>query len=105
MDYLNYFKRKYPYIEDDDLDIMEDTAKEILIHLLFKSTYNVSENQKEVAYERNKYWIMRCMQEMIERSGMTSAISYRENGLSISYSREQLSQALIDEIVPITLIM
>lgn len=101
MDYLNYFKRKYPYIEDDDLDILEDTAKEILIHLLFKSFYNVSEEQKEVAYDRNKYWILRCMQEMIERNGMTSAIAYQENGISISFSREQISKALIDEIVPI----
>lgn len=101
MDYLNYFKRKYPYIEDDDLDILEDTAKEILIHLLFKSFYNVSEEQKEVAYDRYKYWILRCMQEMIERNGMTSAIAYQENGISISFSREQLSKALIDEIVPI----
>lgn len=41
------------------------------------------------------------MQEMIERNGMTSAIAYQENGISISFSREQLSKALIDEIVPI----
>ena len=41
------------------------------------------------------------MQEMIERSGATSAISYSENGISISWNQAQLSQALRDEIVPI----
>ena len=41
------------------------------------------------------------MQEMVERLGITSAIAYKENGISITFSREQLSEALRDEIVPI----
>lgn len=98
MDYLSYFKRKYPHIEEDDLDILHDTAKEILIHLLFKSSYIVSKERKEIAYREYRYWILRCMQEMIERSGMTSAIAYSENGISISFSQEQLSEALINEV-------
>lgn len=102
MDYLYYFKRKYPHIEHYDLEILEGSAKEILCHLLFKSSKKVSNEDKEYAYEEHKFWILRAMQEMIERIGATSAISYSENGVSITFGQEQLSTALLNEIVPFT---
>ena len=102
MDYQNYFKKKYSHLEYYDLEVLEGTAKEILCHLLFKSTKTISEENKKYAYEEYKFWILRCMQEMIERMGITSAISYSENGVSIRFGSEQLSSALINEIVPIT---
>lgn len=100
MDYKDYFKRKYPHIDYYDLEILEGSAKEILCHLLFKSSKSISNQDKEYAYEEHKYWILRCIQEMIERMGATSAISYQENGISITFGREQLSSALVNEIVP-----
>lgn len=100
MDYQGYFNKKYPHIEDYDLKILEESSKEILCHLLFKSSKRITVEDKEYAYEEYKFWILRCMQEMIERMGCTSAISYSENGISISFSQEQLSSALVNEIVP-----
>lgn len=100
MDYYSYFKRKYPYINDEDLEILEFQAKEILIHLLFKSSKRATREQREYAYDEYAMWILRCMQEIVERQGMTSALSYSENGISITFSREQISKALLDEIVP-----
>lgn len=100
LDYLNIFKTKYPYISPTDLQIFEGRAKEILIHLLFPSEKTVSKENEHYAYDYYKFWIMSAMQEMIERSGATSAISYSENGINIAYDRSQLSKALIDEIIP-----
>lgn len=100
MDYYSYFKRKYPHIEDEDLEILEYQAKEILIHLLFKSSANITREKKEREFEAYSMWILRAMQELIERIGATSALSYSENGISVSYGREQLSTALIEEVVP-----
>lgn len=100
MDYQNYFKKKYPHIDYSDLEVLEGTAKEILCHLLFKSSKRISKEDKDYAFEEYKYWILRCMQEMIERMGITSAISYSENGISIRFGSEQLSNELINEIVP-----
>lgn len=99
-----YFHKKYPHLDEIDIKMLENQAKEILIHLLFKSQFEVDENQQQNAYEKYKFWILRCMQEMVERLGITSAIAYKENGISIAFSREQLSEALRDEIVPIVLI-
>ena len=98
---INYFHDKYPAIKMEELYLLEGSAKEILIHLLFKSSTKVTETQRAYAYEYYQFWIIRCMQEMIERSGATSAVSYSENGISISWSQEQISQSLRDEIVPI----
>lgn len=100
IDYIQYFQKKYPHLDLNDIQMLEEQAKETLIHLLFKSKNKVSDSQKESAYVDYRYWIMKCMQEMIERTGMTSAISYKENGISITWGREGLSQSLIDEIVP-----
>lgn len=104
INYQAYFERKYPHLTSEDIQMLEGQAKEILIHSLFKSHYKVDEKQREYAYQEYQYWVLRCMQEMVERLGITSAIAYKENGISINFSREQVSKALIEELVPITYI-
>lgn len=100
MDYTNYLIRKYPHIDRDDLDVLVEQAKEILINLSFKSQTIISSDKRAIVLERHKYWILRCVNEMIERMGITSVISYRENGISITFDSSQLSSSLISEIVP-----
>ena len=101
MDYIKYFSRKYPYIQEEDIIIYEEGAKEVLLHLLFKSSTKITNKQKSWAFESYKMWIARCMQEFIERDGNTSALHYSENGLSITFDSTQLSSTLINEIVPL----
>lgn len=98
--YVNYFQRKYPYIDEVDIEVLEGGAKETLIHRLYGAYKNVSTEDKEWAFENYKYWILRAMQEMIERLGVTSAISYTENGISITFDETQLSSSLLSEIIP-----
>lgn len=98
--YVNYFKRKYPYIDELDLEVLEGGAKETLIHRLYGSYKNVTDKDKEWAYDNYKYWLLRVMQEMIERLGVTSAISYTENGISIVFDETQISSNLLNEIIP-----
>lgn len=101
MDYIKYFSRKYPHIQEEDIIIYEEGAKEVLLHLLFKSSTQIALRQKLWAFESYKMWIARCMQEFIERDGNTSALHYSENGLSITFDSTQLSSTLINEIVPL----
>lgn len=101
MDYIKYFSRKYPHIQEEDIIIYEEGAKEVLLHLLFKSSTKITNKQKSWAFESYKMWIARCMQEFIERDGNTSALHYSENGISISFDSSQLSSTLINEIVPL----
>lgn len=99
-EYTIIFKKKYPWLDTVDLQLWEARAKEILIHLSFPSEKIVSQENKEYVYDYYKYWIMACMQELIERSGSTSAVGYSENGINISYDRAQISKALVDEVIP-----
>lgn len=80
---------------------LEYMAKETLINLLFKTQYRVSEKQKEYAYEKYNFWILRCMIEIHEREGANGVTGYRENGLQITFDSSQLSNGLLREIVPL----
>lgn len=100
MDCKQYFKKKYPYMQDYDLDFLIGRSKEILIHLLFPSEKKVSEENKAYAYSEYEYWLISCVQEMVERMGCTSAIAYSENGISLRFSEAQLSKELKSEIIP-----
>ena len=101
LDYFSKIKNQYPHLDDEVIDDLEGKAKEILISLLYPNIFIVSEEKKQMAYNAKPYWILRCMQDMISRLGMESVLSYKENGLSITFSKEQLSDSLKSEITPI----
>lgn len=101
MDYFTYIKEAYPHLRDKHIKILESRAKEILINLLYKNKLEVSDEQKKKAFKRYEMWILSCMEELISKSGMTNAISYSENGVSITFDSSGISQSLRNEIVPI----
>lgn len=98
--YVDYFVKKYrcPNEYAKNLEFM---AKEVLVNLLFKTQYRVSEEQKEYAYKKYKFWILRCMIEIHEREGVNGVTGYRENGLQITFDSSQLSNGLLREVVPL----
>ena len=104
MSCLNYhskLKELYPHINDSHIDDIIGCAKECLIHLLYPSYLKVNAEQKATAENAYKFWLLRCMKDMISRMGMENVITYKENGLSITFDSSQISQELIKEIVPV----
>ena len=104
MEHVNYFeklKKQYPHLQDDIIQDVIDSAKEILIHLLFPSKLIPSSSQEELAYKSHQYWILRASKDLISRNGLENVLSYKENGLSITFSQDQLSEQLIKEITPV----
>lgn len=99
LEILEYFKKKYDYLEDYVLQEFFDSSHEILLNLLYPFDYSVQEVPPRI-FSRYKGWVRRAMQEFIERNGMTSYINYSENGISVKMDRSQLSQGLISEITP-----
>lgn len=102
MNYTSYFKELYPHLSEIHIEMLEKRSKEFLVHLLYPSILKVSNEQKESAYEAYEMWILDCMECLIERTGMNSAISYSENGLSITFSEDMVSSTLKNLVVPIT---
>lgn len=95
MDYISKIKNKYPYLDDEDIEDMYNCAKEILLNTLYPFDDTIEEIPR-----RKEMWIYRAMIEFAERNGMTSALNYRENGIQMQFDRSQLSQSLLDELVP-----
>lgn len=95
MDYVGKIKAKYPYLEYNDIDDILEISKEILLNTLYPFDNTITEIPP-----RKEMWIYRCMIEVIERNGMTSALAYRENGIQINFDRTQVSQGLINELIP-----
>lgn len=101
MDYNCRLRERYPHLSGNDIEDIVGQAKEILINLLYKTHSKVTPEQKNQAYSRYEYWLYRCMKELVQRNGMENAISYTENGLSITFDSSHLSKSLINEILPI----
>ncbi len=97
MDYIGKIIKKYPHLKDD-IEGVEDifnVSKEILLNTI----YPFDESRTEIP-PRKEYWVYRCMVEIIERNGISSAVGYEENGIKITFDRSQISQSLMEELVP-----
>lgn len=99
MDYYTYIKGKYAYLSNEDIDLLIESAKEVLFNLLYPFNVSIDLNDFTVP-KRYTMWVLRAVIEMIERAGISSATAYKENGLSFSFDRSQLSYGLISEITP-----
>lgn len=95
-----YFKEKYPYLLERDLEDMYDSAYEIFLKTKYHSNTAIKEIP-EAVYLRNNTWFKRAMQCWIDKEGMTSVTSYSENGVSFTFDKAGLTQDLINEISPI----
>lgn len=94
-----YFKKKYGYMQTDDIDLMYDEAVDIFMNLKYPFEYEVTDETIELEARKHPTWFLRCIQEMIDKTGISNMIGYSENGVSIKFDKTGLSQALIDEIV------
>lgn len=91
-----YIQRSYPYITDVDIQIMIDCATDILLDTLYPFNEEITE-----VPQRKVSWIYRCVIEQIERKGMSSVTSYRENGIQVTFDRTSVSQGLINQLLPL----
>ena len=96
---ITYFHNKYDYMNSDDIGLLYDIACDMYINLRypFAKVYSVSE--KDLL--KHPTWFLRCIQEMIDKEGLTNLIGYSENGVSMTFDKTGLSQSLIDEITSV----
>lgn len=96
---LGYFQRKYEYMEYEDLDLLYDMALDIFLNTKYPFRDEVSDEDIQSAIQKHSTWCLRCMQEMIEKMGISNVVGYSENGVSITFDKAGISQSLLDEIV------
>lgn len=99
MDIKPIIKQKYSYLEDSEIDLLVNKAKAIAIDQLYPTDLSI--NYLSFEWEKNPrfdMWLVDCVDELIERMGISSVTSYRENGISWTFDRAGVSQALLDRI-------
>ena len=97
MDSKSAVKTKYSYLSDDEIDLYINRAKSILVEQLYPADISVSYDTYIVP-PRFDMWILDCVDELIERDGISSLTAYRENGVSYNWGKSGISNGLLERI-------
>lgn len=99
MDLVRIVNKKYDYMSDDEVRLLINKAKAIAIDQLYPNDLSV--NYLNFDFDNNPrfdMWLLDCVDEIVERAGISSVTSYRENGMSWTFDRAGVSQALLDRL-------
>lgn len=94
---LMYFKSKYDYMSAVEIELLYDIACDMYINYKYPFGDKTTISQKDL--EKHPTWFLRCMQEIIDKEGLSNVVGYSENGVSMTFDKTGLSQSLIDEII------
>ena len=97
MDYVSAVKTKYSYLSDAEVNLYINRAKSILVEQLYPADISVSYDTYIVP-PRFNMWILDCVDELIERDGISSLTAYRENGVSYNWGKSGISNGLLERI-------
>lgn len=101
VDYALWLETKYPYLSASNVDDIIAKAKMFYYGIVYKADHTANETTKPIEGVRNETWIKACCVEIVERNGISSAVGYKENGLSMDFDNAQISLGLINMLAPI----
>lgn len=100
MDFIAQVKNKYPYLTTEDASAVVDKAKMFYYGLKYPCEPLSNETERPITTFVGQRWILAACDEMIERMGFSSAVAYKENGVSWNFDNAELSERLIAIIKP-----
>lgn len=98
MDLKVEIKSKYQHLSDGEVDLFINRAKAIAIDQLYPNDLSINYLSFDWTNPRFDMWLLDCVDELVERVGISSVTSYRENGMSWTFDRAGVSQALLDRL-------
>ena len=98
MDLKVEIKSKYEYLSDREVDLFINKAKAIAIDQLYPNDLSINYLTFDWTNPRFDMWLLDCVDELVERIGISSVTSYRENGMSWTFDRAGVSQSLLDRL-------
>lgn len=98
MDLVKIVKKKYDYMEVDEVRLLLNKAKSIAVEQLYPNDLSVNYLNFDFDNPRFDMWLLDCVDELAERVGISSVTSYKENGMSWTFDRAGVSQALLDRL-------
>lgn len=100
MDFNAEVQAKYTYMSDEDVTRIVNKAKMFFYNLSYPADKSIDETTRPIASPRDEWWILAACDEIIERLGFSSALSYRENGVSWTFDNVGLSKTLVSLLMP-----
>lgn len=100
MDFETVVKASYPYMDDCDIRRIVNKAKMFYYALKYPADTSIDIETKPIQGFRAEQWILSACDELIERLGFSSAIAYKENGVSWTFDGVHLSSRLVGLIMP-----
>ena len=98
MDLVRIVNKKYNYMEVDEVRLLLDKAKSLAVEQLYPNDLSVNYLNFDFDSPRFTMWLLDCVDELVERVGISSVTSYKENGMSWTFDRAGVSQALLDRL-------
>ena len=98
MDLKVEVKAKYNYLEDREVIMFINKAKAIAVDQLYPNDLSINYLSFDWTNPRFDMWLLDCVDELVERVGISSVTSYKENGMSWTFDRAGVSQALLDRL-------
>lgn len=96
--FTKFIKTKYDYLSDDEIELLVMRAKSICIEQLYPADLTINYSNFDWSDKRYEMWILDCVDELLERAGMSSVTAYKENGMSWTFDRVGVSQGLLDRL-------
>lgn len=94
---ITYFAEKYTYMKTSEIKLLYNMACDIYINTKYPFSDVCEVTEKDL--KKHPTWFLRCIQEMIDKEGISNVIGYSENGVSMTFDKTGLSQSLLDEII------
>ena len=98
MDLKVEIKSKYEYLSDREVDLFINKAKAIAIDQLYPNDLSINYLTFDWTNPRFDTWLLDCVDELVERVGISRVTSYKENGLSWTLDRSGVIQAFLDRL-------
>lgn len=98
MELHKFVQKKYPYFDYMEADFFIRKAKSIAIDQLYPNDLSINYLTFDWTNPRFDMWLLDCVDELVERVGISSVTSYKENGMSWTFDRAGVSQALLDRL-------
>lgn len=100
MDFETELKALYPHLTSCDAKRIVKKAKMFFYDLSYPVNKSIDEDTHPIKGFRNEQWVLSACEELVERLGFSSAIAYKENGVSWTFENAHLSKLLVSMITP-----
>lgn len=100
MDFETVVKARYPHLDDCDVRRIVDKAKMFYYSLTYPVDKSIDIDDEPITGFIAEQWVLCACDELVERLGFSSAVAYKENGVSWTFDGAYLSDRLIGMITP-----